>query len=61
MSRKMLAIAPLHRADWLLENALVVVAILVLVATRNVLPLSRMRLTAATLPVNGRKASKSTM
>jgi putative membrane protein len=35
-----LAIAPLHRADWLLENALVAVAIVVLVATRNVLPLS---------------------
>ncbi len=40
-----LAIAPLHRADWLLENALVAVAILVLVATRNVLPLSRVSYT----------------
>lgn len=41
-----LAIAPLHRADWFLENALVLAAILLLVATRHVLPLSRVSYTA---------------
>jgi putative membrane protein len=35
-----LAIAPLHRADWLLENGLLLAAIVALVATRNILPLS---------------------
>jgi putative membrane protein len=40
-----LAIAPLHRADWLLENGLLLAAIVALVATRNVLPLSRVSYT----------------
>ena len=35
-----LAIAPYDRADWALENVLIVVAVGVLVATRRVLPLS---------------------
>jgi len=35
-----LAIAPLHRSDWLLENALPVAGIAVLIATYRVLPLS---------------------
>jgi putative membrane protein len=36
-----LAIAPLHRDDWLLENALVVVGLAVLIATYRRFPLSR--------------------
>jgi putative membrane protein len=37
-----LAIAPSDRADWLLENALLFAGVGVLVATRKVLPLSRL-------------------
>jgi putative membrane protein len=40
-----LAIAPLHRSDWLLENALVLLAIIVLAASYRVLPLSRVSYT----------------
>ena len=40
-----LAIAPAHRADWLLENALLVAGLAALVATRNVFPLSRISYT----------------
>ena len=36
-----LAIAPYDRSDWMLENALLVVGLAVLIATRGVLPLSR--------------------
>ena len=40
-----LAIAPLYRHDWMLENALVVIFALVLVASYRVLPLSRVSYT----------------
>ena len=40
-----LAIAPLHRSDWVPENALVLLAIIVLVATYRVFPLSRVSYT----------------
>lgn len=40
-----LAIAPLHRADWLLENALLAAGFALLVATRNAFPLSRISYT----------------
>jgi putative membrane protein len=40
-----LAISPLSRSDWLLENALVAAAILLLVSTHRVLPLSRVSYT----------------
>jgi putative membrane protein len=40
-----LAIAPLDRADWALENALVAVSVLVLVATYRRFPLSRISYT----------------
>ena len=41
----LLAIDPYDRADWALENALVVVTVLVLVATHRVFPLSRVSYT----------------
>jgi putative membrane protein len=41
----LLAIDPYDRADWALENALVVVAVLVLIATHRVFPLSRVSYT----------------
>jgi len=41
----LLAIDPYDRADWALENALVVVAVLVLTATHRVFPLSRISYT----------------
>lgn len=40
-----LAIAPHDRADWLLENTLLIVGVAVLVATRKALPLSRVSYT----------------
>lgn len=40
-----LAIDPHDRADWLLENSLLIVGVGVLVATRNALPLSRVSYT----------------
>ena len=40
-----LAVAPYDRADWTLENALVAVFVLVLVATHRVFPLSRISYT----------------
>ena len=40
-----LAIAPWHRQDWALENALVAVAIIALVLTYKRLPLSRVSYT----------------
>jgi uncharacterized membrane protein YjdF len=39
------AIAPLHRFDWLLENALVALAIIVLVGTYRLFPRSRVSYT----------------
>lgn len=41
-----LAIAPLHRSDWLLENVLLVIGIGVLVGTRRIFPLSSVSYTA---------------
>ena len=41
----LLAIDPYDRADWALENALVAVAVLVLIATHRVFPLSRISYT----------------
>ena len=41
-----LAIAPLHRSDWLLENVLTLLGIATLVATYRVFPLSRISYTA---------------
>ena len=41
----LLAIGPNDRADWILENVLLAAALVVLVATRNVLPLSRVSYT----------------
>ena len=41
-----LAIAPLHRSDWLLENVLLLVGIGVLVGTYRIFPLSRISYTA---------------
>ena len=41
----LLAIAPLHRSDWVLENALVLAAILLLIGTYRVFPLSRVSYT----------------
>lgn len=41
----LLGIAPHHRADWLLENALLFLALGVLIATRKALPLSRVSYT----------------
>lgn len=41
-----LAIAPLHRSDWLLENVLTVLGIATLVGTYRVFPLSRISYTA---------------
>ncbi|HEX6851423.1 MAG TPA: DUF2238 domain-containing protein [Candidatus Polarisedimenticolaceae bacterium] len=40
-----LAIGPTDRADWVLENALLLVGLVVLVATRKALPLSRVSYT----------------
>lgn len=40
-----LAIGPTDRADWVLENVLLLVGLVVLVATRRVLPLSRVSYT----------------
>jgi putative membrane protein len=40
-----LAISPLSRHDWMLENALVVVAVIILASTYRVLPLSRISYT----------------
>jgi putative membrane protein len=40
-----LAIAPLHRSDWLLENALLLLGIGVLVGTYRIFPLSRVSYT----------------
>jgi putative membrane protein len=41
----LLAIAPHDRADWALENSLLVVGVVVLVATHRALPLSRVSYT----------------
>lgn len=41
-----LAIAPLHRADWLLENVLLLLGVAGLVATARIFPLSRISYTA---------------
>jgi len=41
-----LAIAPLHRADWLVENVLLLLGVAGLVATARVFPLSRISYTA---------------
>jgi len=41
-----LAIAPLDRSDWLLENALLVLGVVVLIVTRKKLPLSGISYTA---------------
>jgi putative membrane protein len=41
-----LAIAPLHRSDWLLENVLVIIGIGVLVGTHRIFPLSSISYTA---------------
>lgn len=40
-----LAISPTDRSDWLLENALAVAGVAILIATRNLLPLSRISYT----------------
>lgn len=40
-----LAIAPLHRSDWILENVLLLLGVAVLVATSRVFPLSRISYT----------------
>lgn len=41
----LLAIAPLHRSDWLLENALLLAGVAGLVATHRIFPLSRVSYT----------------
>src|SRR5690349_17526806 len=40
-----LAIAPLHRSDWLLENVLLLLGVAGIVATSRVFPLSRVSYT----------------
>jgi putative membrane protein len=40
-----MAIAPLHRADWVLENVLTIVAVVILLATYRRFPLSRISYT----------------